>query len=176
MLRSLMVFWLASAKWDRKPVQSLRRIFWVDVSLLCPRTRAATYLAMLVWGWSWLQPDPRRALWLWLFQADKGWYGASPLSATVYALHPPLPPTVYIMVWLCSLQHHNGTCVKEVSVFLFGYCCFLFCFLTSVWCCVCGVTWVSVGLHAQNINSFQTRIYGWKIHPREILSFFTERK
>lgn len=130
MLQSLMVFWLASAKWDRNTVQSLHSIFWADVSLLCPRIWAATCLAMLVWGWSWLQPDPRRALWLRLFQGDKGWCGASSLSATVCVLHPPLSPTACVVVRLCSLQHHSGTCAKWMSVFLFACCWFLFaCFV-----------------------------------------------
>lgn len=162
-----MVFWFPSAKWSRNLVQSLHSIFWVDTCLLCPRIWAAICVAVLVQGWSWLQPAPRRALWLWLFQGDKGWCGVSSLSATVCALRPPLPPTACVMVWLQSLQHRSGTCLKPASALGF---------FTSAWCCVCGVAWVSIGLDAPKANPFQSRMYGWKIYTREILSSFTVRK
>lgn len=131
MLQSWMVFWFPSAKWGRNLVQSLHSIFWVDMSFLCPRIWAAICVAMVVQGWSWLQPAPRRALWLWLFQGDKACCGVSCISATVCALRPPLPPTACVMVRLRSLQHHSGPCLKPLLAPGF-----YFCLVPCLWCCM----------------------------------------
>lgn len=47
---------------------------------------------------------------------------------------------------------------------------------TSAWCCACGVAQVSINLDTRKANYFQTRIDGWEIYPREVVSLFTVRK
>lgn len=164
MLQLLMVFWFPSAKQGRNLIQSLHCVFWVDMSLFCPRIRAAILAAMLVQGRSWLQLVPRWALQLWLFQEDMWRCGTSSLSATVHALHPPLLSMACVMVESAASQWGLPKTSACPGIF------------TSAWCCVCSVAWVPIGLDAQNPNPFQTRIYGWKIHSREILSLFTLRE
>lgn len=74
------------------------------------------------------------------------------------------------MMWLQSLQHHSGTCLKPVSALGF----YLICAVP--YCSACGLAQVSINLDAQKANSLQNRINGWGIYPREILSLLTVRK